>query len=503
MKTTPWGIILLLCLISVARPALASTYEAVENSAVYNILSRLEAEGVITDALLSSRPLSRREVARLIREAEKNAKGRGELIQGLITTLKQKIKPDDTGVKPVDSVYARYINTNADVLTLNYGGTSQREQAFNYNNEGDFSSRGSNYRTGFISRFENLGPFAVYVNPEYRASHEGEQAVLKHGYGVLSFTKVDIMVGRDSLWWGPGYHGANLLSNNAEPLNMIKVSSPEPLRLPWIFKYLGPFHYTVFVARLDNKRSDFQNPYLDGIRFDFKPFPFLEIGLEKIVLLGGRNRPLTTKQWIDSFIGNNSHPNKTSADYTDSEAGGDVKLTLPFQVQPAQVYWQRDGEDGRMHKFGFPYKFADLYGIYLPRLLSYERYSLRTEFSNNHISGQPNVWYTHGNYTSGMTYNDMIMGHHMGTDSRGVFVELSYLFDQRVNLSLSVDQKRHNLSGPTQERTTETTLKTDVLISPNMDLSASYGYGRIENPGNSVGPARNVQQLSGEVRYAF
>jgi hypothetical protein len=504
LKSTPWVFILVMCIISIVRSATASTYETVDNIAVYNALSRLEAEGVISDALLSSRPLSRKEVVRLIHEAEMNSEGRSEIIKGIIATLKHQIKPDDDSVKPVDSVYARYVNTNASVLTLSYSGAPrEQEQSFNHNNDGDLYGRGSNYRTGFISRFEDVGPLAVYLNPEYRASNGADQGILKSGYGVLSFKKVDFMVGKDSLWWGPGYNGANLLSNNAESPTMIKVSSPEPLRLPWIFKDLGPFQYTIFVARLDRERSDFQEPYLDGIRFDFKPFPFMEIGLEKIVLLGGRNRPLTANEWIGSIIGTNSHPNTTLSDYTDSEAGGDVKLTLPFQVQPVQAYWQRDGEDGRQYKLGLPYKWADIYGIYLPRVLGHERLGLRIECSTNHISGQPNVWYTHSNYSSGMTYNGMIMGHQMGTDSRGTFVELSYLFDQRVNLALSVDQKRHNLSGMTQERTTETRLKTDVILSPHVNVSASYGYGRIENPGNSVGPAMHVQQLSGEVRYAF
>ena len=65
----------------------------------------------------------------------------------------------------------RYINTNADVLTLTYlGAAREKEQAFNYNNDGDLYGRGSNYRVGLTSRLENLGPLSVYLNPEYRST---------------------------------------------------------------------------------------------------------------------------------------------------------------------------------------------------------------------------------------------------------------------------------------------------------------------------------------------
>ncbi len=501
------GLLFLLCALfcNVSYSA-ASTYLNVGDD-VYNMLARLEAEGIIQSGLLSTKPISRTEAIRLLQEAEKNVEGRSEFIKSLVRSLRERLDQGGSGetvIKPVDSVYGKYIHTTADVLTLIYNGTArEKEQAFNYNNDGDLYDKGHNFRTGFDSRIDDLGRFSFYLNPEFRSSKDDNDLVLKKAYGVFNFGW-DLVLGKDSQWWGPGYNGAILLSNNAEPFTMVRLTNPVSEPLPWIFKYLGPFKVTLFVTRLEKNRSDVPEPYLDGIRLNFKPSPFVEIGLQRIVLLGGRGRPLSAGDWINSFIGTNSHPSKTTSDKTDSEAGGDVKLTLPFKLQPLQVYWERDGEDARQRRGGLPYKFADLYGVYLPRVLSFERLSLRAEYALNHISGWPNVWYTHVIYTSGITYNDMIIGHHMGTDSRDVYFELSYRIPERdARISLSYDEEQHNLSEPVRETTSETALNAEIVLTQRVNLTASYGYGRIKNPGNVAGPTREVNAFTSGVQYQF
>ena len=473
---------------------------------VYVLLSRLEAEGVITDALLSTKPLSRKEIVRLALAAEANAVGRSAFIKGLIETLKQRVRADEYQagiVRPVDSVSVKYIYTNAAVLTLTYPGPSpQKEQAFNYNNDGDLYSRGSNLRTSLTSRWENLGPVSIYLEPELRSSEGAEQVVLKKGYAVLGFSWIDIVAGRDSQWWGPGQHGAILLSNNAEPLTMVKLTGPGPQVLPWIFKYLGPFQYDFFVTRLEKDRSDYPRPYLMGMRIDFKPHPYIEIGLERTALLGGEGRPTDASTWWDSLTGNNEHDG--SGNPGDQRAGWDVKLTLPLKWQPLQIYWERAGEEERQKHSPMPYKLANLYGLYLPGLLGMERIDLRAEYAENEVNEQPYVWYTHGTYTAGYTYRGMIMGHHMGTESNDLFLELSCLIpEQAARISLSFDREKHNLEGPVSESVRELMLSGTSLVSEHVEVSASFGYGRIENPGNAVGPTRTVNEIATMVRYVF
>jgi len=475
--------------------AAASTYVDVEDVDIYNTLSLLETEGVINDALLSTKPLSRVEVVRLVNEAEINAAGRSEFIKDLVQTLKQRVKPDDGNIKPVDSVYAAYVNTNADVLAPAYGGEREKQQAFNADNDGDLYDRGSNFRVGFTSRLEDLGPVSIYLNPEFRASDTTEDGVLKKGYGVLDFSWIDVVIGKDSQWWGPGYSGALLLSNNAEPLTMIKFTSPRPLALPWIFKYLGPFQYDIFATRLNDNSNRVPPSNLWGFRFDFKPLPIIEIGLEHTEQISGA-QDLGT--WADSVIGTAQHQ---GYDNTDGRAGYDLKLALPFRLQPMQVYLEADAEDN-VHLI--PSQWAYLSGIYLPRILNFERIGVRVEYATTHMYNHPGpVWYTHV-ITGGYTYDDLVIGHHMGTDSEDLFEELSYHMPEiHTDLFLSYDQEIHNISGPVLERTKEFKIAGKRRIVENVDVTLSCGYGWVYNPGNVAGTTNNVYEVASEVRYWF
>jgi len=475
--------------------AAASTYVDIEDVDIYNTLSLLDAEGVLPDALLSTKPLSRQEVVRLVNEAEINAAGRSEFIKGLVQALKQRVKLEEGNFKPIDSVYGEFVNTNADVLAPSYTGEREKEQAFNANNDGDLYDRGSNYRVGLTSRLEDLGPVSIYLNPEFRASDTTQIGVLKKGYGVLDFSWIDIVIGKDSQWWGPGYSGALLLSNNAEPLTMIKFTSPHPLVLPWIFKYLGPFQYDIFAARLNNNSNRVPPSNLWGMRIDFKPLPIIEIGFERTEQISG---PQGLNTWADSVIGIAQHQN---IDNTDGRAGYDLKLTLPFRLQPLQVYLEADAEDN-VHII--PSQWAYLSGIYLPRMLSFERVGVRAEYATTHMYNHPGpVWYTHP-ITGGYTYNDMVIGHHMGSDSEDLFLELSYRMpDVHTDLFLSYDQEIHNISGPVLEHTKEFKITGKSRIAGNVDFTLSSGYGWIYNPGNVAGTTDNVYEVASEVRYWF
>jgi len=149
----------------------------------------------------------------------------------------------------------------------------EQEQSLNANNDGDMYSRGGNARIGFTSRVEDVAGFSLFLKPEFRSGQTtGDELILKQGYVVTDFGW-DVIAGRDSLWWGPGHHGAVLLTNNAEPFTMVRVANPDPVILPWAFKYLGPFGLTCFATQLEKDRADFSAPYLWGMMINFKPHP--------------------------------------------------------------------------------------------------------------------------------------------------------------------------------------------------------------------------------------
>ena len=471
--------------------AMASTYLPVDDE-VYDILYRLEAEGIIQSGLLTTKPLSYREVVRLISEAERNAEGRSIFIQNLVKSLKERFKDESDDVKyikPVDLLYSRYVYADSDI------------QALYYNNDGDLYEKGSNLRVGFTSRAE-LGWLSFYINPEFRYSDADSDLIVKRVYGVLNFLGLELTAGKDSQWWGPGNHGAILVSNNAEPMTMLRLTNPQPVILPWIFKYLGPFRFVVFATRLEKER-DVPEPYLWGMRVNFKPHPYLEIGLQRTALLGGKGRPEDLSTWWKSFtaLGETAVVNAVD-DVGDQRAGFDVKLTLPFKWQPLQVYAEAAGED---EAGGLPYKWAYLTGIYLPRILNFERVGFRAEYATTHVEGSPDVWYTHGIYgPKAYTYKGRIIGHHMGTDSKDIFLEVSYLIPERNGrISIFYDRQEHNLSETIREKKDEVDVNVDIKLAKDLKVKTSYGYGKIKNMGNIPGEDRKINIITGMISYNF
>ena len=97
-------------------------------------------------------------------------------------------------------------------------------------------------------------------------------------------------------------------------------------------------------------------------------------------------------------------------------AAVDWRLTVPWRTQPFEFYGEFGGEDEAGYGFS---RQAIVLGLYLPRLGPSALFDLRVEYGDTYMTGHrghDRVWYTHGVYASGYTYEGRIIGHHAGTD---------------------------------------------------------------------------------------
>ena len=76
---------------------------------------------------------------------------------------------------------------------------------------------------------------AGYIQPEYQIGEDTNRGVLVEGYLKARGGPVELTVGRESLWWGPGFHGSMITSNNALAMNMIRLRAANQFTLPWVF----------------------------------------------------------------------------------------------------------------------------------------------------------------------------------------------------------------------------------------------------------------------------
>jgi hypothetical protein len=256
-----------------ARPAagLVSTNVPLDHWS-YDAVDKLAGYGLIDSALLTTRPVSRIEMARHIGQAMcrlRQEKDPPTVLTAIMDRLQQEFGSEltaigladglssDSFLKPVEDPYVKYVHADKPPDIENV--------------RGDTFRRGSNYRAGFASRATLADRFAFYLHPEYTDSSESDADVdLIEGYGKVMMGPLEIEVGKDSLWWGPGRHGSILMSNNPAPFTLVKVTNPQPIELPWIFGVLGPFRAQWFLAGGEGPCPFGQAL---GHRLNFKPDP--------------------------------------------------------------------------------------------------------------------------------------------------------------------------------------------------------------------------------------
>jgi hypothetical protein len=390
---------------------------------VYTALERLEAEGVIRSGLLATRPVTRIEAARLVREAADNmAAGRlGGFSTRLLKRLESEFRAElagalpETYLKPMDRAVFRYVNAG------------KGSAALDVNNRGGEFAEGSNFRLSASGMGTLFGGVSLYLNPEIRyapTTGAGEIDVdVVEGYGSLTLYNIELTTGREALWWGPGYHGALLMSDNAEPFDLVRLANPAPYVLPWVFGRLGPASFTAFATRLDDDRV-IARPYLAGLRAEFRPLPALGIGLSRTAIFGGDGRPVDAGTIWDVFMARDEDEPDGPGNQL---ASVDLTAAMPWPLQPMLLYAEAGGED----EAGFlPSKAAYLAGVYLPGILpgvtGLENIEVRAEYADNYIGGKSGYWYQHYIYGSGYTYRGDMIGHHMGSEAEGLFVEAAY-----------------------------------------------------------------------------
>ncbi len=446
----------------------------------YDAIDKLANYGLVDSAMLTIKPISRLEMARHIAEA-KQSLGRmdntPEILYDILERLESEFKGElvtlgvidesygDSFIKPVEDPYLKYLYA--------------KNQPNIENVRGDVFEQGSNFRVGLASRAKIADVAAFYLHPEFSAASESSSdADLIEAYSKVMAGPFEIQTGIDSLWWGPAYRGSVLMSNNAEPLTMVKVTNPHPIPLPWIFRRLGPFRAEWFLAKLEDDR-DVPEAKFSGIRLNIKPHPLLEFGVSRVSMFGGKGRPsVGFVDYVKLFLAGTEQVEDNQL------AGFDASLLIPLGDLPLgdklpmrsiKLYVDGAGEDeGGM----VPSKWGWIFGAQLNDIFKTGRTDLRFEYADNHVVRNPNVFYNHSIYTSGYTYEGRVMGHYMGTDSQDVFVQLRHYVTPDIIVDLMYDHLTHDLSANTHP--TRDILQCDLTLFRKCRWQLVTGY-RHEN----------------------
>ncbi len=148
-------------------------------------------------------------------------------------------------------------------------------------------------------------------------------------------------------------------------------------------------------------------------------------------------------------------------------------------------------------------------GLYVPRLTPDARTDLRLEYADNVNEGGlgtvlNGMWYTHGNYVSGMTLDGLILGHSMGPDARQGFLRVTRYVrnDIKVGFDGAYTQEGANVG---RAIANEIQVGADVTYDINAALTAMvrYAWGNIQNFDLVNGDTQQDNLLMLQLKYTF
>jgi membrane-associated phospholipid phosphatase len=450
------------------------------DSWVYSAFERLAALRAINTQIMGLKPWTRIECARLTEEAG-DALQEGQILNieeaaRIQTQLAQEfdyelalLNGDRNLTANLESVYARAVSISGPALTDSY----HFGQTVSY----DFGrplERGTNGQAGASFR-ATAGPLAIYVRAEYQhapsapaLSGAALQAIsiadavpqsevpagpvkpmnrlqLLDAYVSVNLSNWQIALGKQSLSWTTGPGGSMLWSDNADPVNMVRLVNPEPMVLPSLLRFFGPVRMDQFVGRLEG-HPYVPRPFEYGQKISMKPLPFLELGFARTVTIGGQGsgNPLTSRLFLESFFG--LHNNQLNSVPGDTHTEMDWALYVPGVRNYLVLYGDAYADDDIL-PIKNPPKNPWHPGLYITRFPKLPKLDLHVEWVSTEQPGfsfdlgfpggpanKGQFNYFHTDYPDGYTNGGNLIGNSVGRDGKAIQGWLTYWLSPRNSL---------------------------------------------------------------------
>ena len=426
--------------------------------AVYDDLERLVAAGLADRTILNTKPISRAEAARMVARAIETiradtagAYNNRQDLESVLNRLMEEFRTElaALGVKlpaegparapglvsftPVDRAQVWGAYTSRNFTPVNVRGLRLFE--------------GVNGGFTFESRAQVGDHVTFYLQPELHGNEDYGAARLATGYVKLTAFNVELLAGRENLFWGPGLHGSLTMSNNAAPLDQVRIGAAEPFRLPLVGDWIGPTKILAFFAQLESRR-DFPRAQLVGMRVTISPASFLELGGSYVNMIGGDVRPRL--RGVGDYLTVLFDPDETGPSSGASPRvrnnvlfGIDADLRIAnvhrffIPANDARLYGEFGWDDTCCSTFYVPLREATsyLFGVQLLGLFGQEGLDYRLEFATS-----SRLSFNHFQYYRGYWTRGDVISHVMGTDGTDLFNRISKRFGTDLMVGVSVNR---------------------------------------------------------------
>ena len=475
---------------------------------VTDALTKLETGGITGGFHRQTAPLSRAEVAAIIRQAESRIRTGtvvpSEIDRKLLEKLKRAFRREFTGSTGQAMRFLPQLRATEQKIA------PALEAAFHYT-AGSLENRIAP-RLVLYSEFETHnfespaldGKTAEQRLEQWRGGYTG---AFKRSYLQINGSHLNLLVGRDWTFWGASRHKTVGISDNSPPFDQIRFTT-----------LLGKrFKATAFTTQLDSTWYDdgekryLAKRYMSGHRLNYQYNDHLEIGLAEWVLYGGDAQELDWK-----------YANPFTFYYAlqyNAKADDNVMFAVDAAIRPVdglRLYGEWIIDDIQyVPGAQDPHAVAWLMGLtWYP-----ERFERHLEVHSEYA--RVNRWaYTHLVPDNQFTHFGYAIGHPIGPDSDTLRLSASYQFTVSAEATVHAVLTRHGegtisdrfygedfkaLPFPTGtvSRTTEIGGRFSYRPLDGWNLLLSHTLYQTDNSEHRSGETRRGHRFAFQMGYLF
>ena len=285
-------------------------------------------------------------------------------------------------------------------------------------------------------------------------------------------------------WWGPGWDGSLILSNNARPIPSLTIDRifTDAFETRWL-AWLGRWDVSVIFGQMEKERQ-IPNAQFFGMRMAFRLLPSLEIGLSRAAQWCGDGRPCDLETFGNLLIGRDNRGGEginLDNEPGNQLAGVDFRWSPRLLGHSIAIYGQFIGED---EAGGFPSRYLAQFGAemsgYIRNRWSYRGYAEIAGTSCDFVKDDIfNCAYNHGIYQTGYRYRTRTIGHGADNDARLISAGLILVSVDGTQWRALLRYGALNRGGTTDPNNTLTPTKQDIA-SIDLSYSRAFPFGVID-----------------------
>ena len=405
---------------------------------IIDALNKLEVSGVTGGFHRHSLPLSRDEVAKIISRADNRINSGEVTISPIDRKLLEKLKSEFQNElsrtnlkethKPPQKTYIQIqpemrITHEKFAPALQSGfhfavGNRNRLNIYTELEVSNFDQQQDFVQSYFLPQ---LPPLLKSAEQRYETWHwdyvvDFKRAYLQYSLMTFGDLEIDILAGRDYMYWGASPYKSVGISDNSPPFEHIRLSGLIPCKI-------GTLKATAFTAQFNSTWNDdgttryLAKRYLSAHRIDYQFSNWLEIGIAEWVLYGG---DVQSVKW--------SYLNPIIPYYAvqyNAKSDDNIMLSFDGAVRPidgVRLYAEWLADDFQYQSdSNDPHAVTWLTGIEWYPIFTARKLGIRTEYV------RVNRWaYTHLEPDNQFTHFGTMIGHPIGTDADLFSLRLSY-----------------------------------------------------------------------------